>query len=79
MGAAAKRLNQGPVIEPEALPCPFCGSPATIEYWHGGRPSKRMIACSGRPNHDNYVCDVGPMVTGETRAEALRRWNARPA
>ncbi len=78
MGAAAKRLNQEPIIEPEALPCPFCGSPATIEYWHGGRPSKRMIACSGRPNHDNYACDVGPMVTGETRAEALRRWNTRP-
>lgn len=81
MGAAAKRLNQEPVIEPEALPCPFCGSPATIEYWHGGRPSKRMISCSdaadtpfGRPD---ATCHVGPSVTGETRAEALRRWNGR--
>lgn len=77
MGALAKRLNQPPQIEPEALPCPFCGSPAEIQFWHGGTLTKRMISCSGRANHDGYVCDVGPMVTGPTRGEALARWNRR--
>jgi hypothetical protein len=69
----AKRLNKHPEIEPAALACPFCGSPAEIEFWHGGRPTKRMIGCSHR--HD--TCDVGPSVTGETRAEALANWNRR--
>jgi len=77
----AKRLNQEPQIEPDAKPCPFCGAPATIQYWHGGKPSKRMISCGGQGDtlmrHGPVTCHVHPGVTGETRAEALRRWNAR--
>lgn len=66
---SAARLQQEPVICTEAKPCPFCGMQPYIEFWHGGRPSKRMIQCR--------YCDVGPQVTGETKAEALDRWNMR--
>lgn len=71
-----------PKIEPAAKPCPFCGAPAKIQYWHGGGPAKRLISCSGQ--HDTLfrgtrpiTCHVGPGVTGATRAQALRRWNMR--
>jgi hypothetical protein len=67
----ARRLHEKPKIEPRALPCPFCGSPADMEFWHGGRPTKRMIRCSAQ------TCEVSPCVTGETRAEALQHWNTR--
>lgn len=81
MAANALRLKQPPEIEPAALPCPFCGSPATIEFWHGGKPSKRMISCSNRAgtlgSPASADCEVGPLVTGETRKEALARWNRR--
>ncbi len=72
MSSIAARLNRPPKIEPAALPCPFCGSPAEIEYWHGGAPTKRLLSCS------NPDCWVDPSVTGETRQEAIDRWNARP-
>lgn len=71
--ALAERLNVEPKIEPEALPCPFCGSAVTIEPWHGGAPTKVMLCCI----HRSDQCEVGPMVTGETRDEALMRWNRR--
>lgn len=82
MSAAAQRLNREPVIEPEALPCPFCGAPGEIQYWHGGRPTKRMISCSGQGDTlmrggRPITCQVSPSVTGETRNQALRRWNTR--
>lgn len=77
----AQRMNQEPQIEPDALPCPFCGAPADIQFWHGGKPSKRLIGCSGQGDtlmrNRPITCDVSPSVTGETRAEALRRWNMR--
>jgi hypothetical protein len=67
--------------EPAALPCPFCGAFATIEYWHGGTKRKRLISCSNTAgtlgNPRDATCWVGPSVTGETRAQALRRWNRR--
>lgn len=55
------------------LPCPFCGSPPYQEPWHGGAPTKAMIACSDR--HGD--CEVGPSVTGETPDEAAAHWNRR--
>ena len=59
-------------MEPELLPCPFCGAVPTIEPWHGGRNKlKRMIAC------DNEACEVTPQVTGSTAAQAARYWNSR--
>lgn len=54
-------------------PCPFCGLAPALVPWHGGRPTKMMVMC-----RDND-CDVGPMVTGETLAQAVRRWNGRTA
>lgn len=55
----------------ELLPCPFCGSAPVIEPWHGGRPTKKMISC------ESTSCHVNPGVTGETRKEAVVRWNGR--
>lgn len=51
--------------------CPFCGSEPTIQYWHGGGPDKKSISC------ENEACFVSPSVTGETRDQAVRRWNYR--
>lgn len=73
VAARAELLNREPEVEPDALPCPFCGAVAVIQYWHGGPPTKRMISCSD----DSYGCEVGPKVTGDTREFALRRWNRR--
>lgn len=84
MTALANRIEghrTDPQIDPDALPCPFCGAPATIEYWHGGKPTRRMIKCSGQSDtlmrRGPITCHVGPSVMGETRTEALRRWNGR--
>jgi len=60
---------------PKLKPCPFCGSPAEMEPWHGGGPLKRLVSCSNREG--KYLCHVGPMVTGETPVQAARRWNMR--
>lgn len=51
--------------------CPFCGVRPTIEPWHGGAKTKRMVACS------NDDCDVQPQVTGETNLLARDKWNRR--
>lgn len=51
--------------------CPWCGSGAYIEHWHGGGPDKHAISCS------NGECFVTPMVVGESLAIALNRWNKR--
>lgn len=64
-------LNRDPEPCPEALSCPFCGGEPKIQYWHGGKLTKRVIACV------RIDCDVNPMVTGETKGEALVRWNRR--
>lgn len=82
MATHAERMNAEPVIEPDAKPCPFCGAPAMIEYWHGGKPTKRMVSCSGQGDtllrgKRPITCHVSPSVTGETRTEALARWNSR--
>jgi hypothetical protein len=73
VASLAQRLSEPPQPDPDALPCPFCGAVATIEYWHGGKPSKRLISCSDALG----ACEVAPSVTGENRAEALKRWNTR--
>lgn len=52
-------------------PCPFCGHFPTVQPWHGGKPTKKMISC------DNLNCAVSPQVTGETKAEAVEHWNTR--
>ncbi len=78
----AARLNCEPQIEPEGLPCPFCGAPAEIQFWHGGPPTKRRIGCSGQGDTlmrggRSITCHASPSVTGNTRRQALLRWNAR--
>lgn len=62
---------QMPKVRYDLKDCPFCGASPLIEYWHGGKPSKRMISCSG------MSCDVHPSVTGETEREAVERWERR--
>lgn len=51
--------------------CPFCGTPPTIEPWHGGGPRKRMIYC------DSDQCEVRPSVTGPSGTAAAASWNFR--
>ena len=69
LDARENRFYREPQIEQEAMGCPFCGHQPFIQFWHGGKPSKRLISCT--------YCEVGPQVTGETRAEALAIWNRR--
>lgn len=54
-------------------PCPFCGIVPDIETWHGGKPTKHMVSCC------NDECPCAPQCTGQTRAEAIHRWNIRAA
>ena len=51
--------------------CPFCGETPTVEPWHGGGPRKHAVSC------DNGECPAAPIVTGNTKAAAIRRWNTR--
>ncbi|QXZ71844.1 Lar family restriction alleviation protein [Agrobacterium sp. S7/73] len=60
------------------LPCPFCGGEATVQPWHGGRPTKKLIRCSNGDHYDeDGGCSVGPSVCGETEEEAAAAWNRR--
>lgn len=70
-GMTAKKLNADPIVRYDLKDCPFCGASPQVEYWHGGGPNKRRIAC------DNAECDVNPSVTGENLREAEARWNRR--
>lgn len=65
-----ERLNLPPVRDPQLKPCPFCGGPAEIEFWHGGRPAKRRAGCADQ-------CDVSPGVCGDTKRETIEKWNQR--
>lgn len=47
------------------LPCPFCGSPATVEYTLGGAPYAACLEC--RAQHD----------ISASEAEAVEKWNRR--
>lgn len=71
MAMTAKKLNARPVVRHDLTQCPFCGASPEIQYWHGGGPNKRMIACGSDD------CDVNPGVTGETEREAVARWERR--
>ena len=66
-----ERLRAPAEVRFDLKACPFCGSPPSIQYWHGGRPSKRMIMCSADD------CAVSPGVTGETKREAIAVWERR--
>lgn len=68
---SAKKLNAPAVIRNDLAICPFCGGSPEIEYWHGGGPNKRMIACR------NDDCDVNPGVTGENERAAIAKWERR--
>jgi hypothetical protein len=51
--------------------CPWCGEKPFIQKWHGGRKTKRLVSC------ENDDCPVQPMITGETKKEAIELWNDR--
>lgn len=59
-----------------ALPCPFCGHAAYRQLWHGGGPGKTAVFCGSEATM-NGDCWIAPMVTGNTRAQAVARWNVR--
>jgi hypothetical protein len=69
--ALALYRSREPRPDPKLLPCPFCGGSATIQPWHGGRKTKMLVQCAGED------CFASPAVTGETRKEAVQRWNER--
>lgn len=71
MGMSAKKMSAPPVVRHDLKGCPFCGASPEIEYWHGGGPNKRMIACR------NEDCDASPGVTGEDERVAIMRWERR--
>ncbi len=64
-------MDREPKIATDCLPCPFCGEAPTIQQWHGGAKTKRMVCC---PNDD---CFVSPGVTGQTPKLAKEHWNRR--
>jgi hypothetical protein len=53
----------------DAKPCPSCGQQPTIGKWYGRGPMRRLISCGNG-------CWGGRAVAGNTKAEALERWNA---
>ena len=57
-------------------PCPFCGSPATIEYWSKGMGMGESYGYKiGCP-----VCYYWMMSTGttdETKLRLIEKWNRR--
>lgn len=53
------------------LPCPWCASTPLSMPWHGGEPTKVMVACQ------TDDCPASPQVTGETYSEGIERWNKR--
>ncbi len=64
--------RQGGKLDIEnALPCPFCGQYPEVEPWHGGGPNKHMVSCA------NDACHCGPATTGNTKKQAIDRWNVR--
>lgn len=68
------RHHYGPsgYVHPKYLmACPFCGGAPTIEPWHGGAKTKRMVSCVAEDCHAN------PRVTGRTPKIARERWNRR--
>jgi hypothetical protein len=71
MNKAADRLNATPQVRYDLKDCPFCGHSPEIQFWHGGKPTKRLICCG------NNECEVSPSVTGETEREAVARWERR--
>ena len=58
------------------LPCPFCGGRPEISRQRAHLPENCdpfwVIEC---PKEND--CDVWPMATGNTRADAIRFWNTR--
>lgn len=56
-----------------ATRCPFCGSAAEAQSWHGGGKRKTLVGCS------NDECEAMPSVTGETPLKAVKIWNTRAA
>lgn len=51
--------------------CPFCAAQPDCIPWHGGPPTKILIACT------NETCEVQPQVSGPTLYTAISRWNRR--
>ena len=67
------KMPRDPIIVPNALPCPFCGSAVEMQPWHGGLAGKWLVSCADQADD----CHVSPMVCGPTRKVAIQRWNTR--
>lgn len=69
-----ERPPEEPRVEPRALPCPFCGGPATVVKWHGGGPLKTCVSCE---DENGLSCRVAPSAVANSFEEALDCWNTR--
>jgi hypothetical protein len=61
-------------LDSKALACPFCGVNPSVQHWHGGPKTKRMVSCE-----NDEGCYVMPSVSGPTRKGAIEAWNRRAA
>jgi hypothetical protein len=74
-GRAAGSLTTDPVTRLLVLPCPFCGSPASVEASSSGAEAVFVVGCDsdGEPE-----CPVGQsLTTYARRGDAVAAWNRR--
>jgi len=71
-------------IERETLlPCPFCGSGASITGTEWGGREQYFVACTGPDCHcavgENYDRDACPEYSFSSKDDAIAAWNRRAA
>lgn len=66
---------------PELKPCPFCGAEACATVEDAGRLSEGWLVQCPHGSLEDFergsACGAGPIVCGDTLAEAAARWNKR--
>ena len=68
------RSRNNTIVKP--LPCPFCGGKAVVQKCTDHGPELPKLFYSVDCDHKN-VCTAWPTALGDTRTEAIQRWNVR--